>query len=44
MEINLYLYVNNFNFSSFKLHKPKLEVEMTDRLKNEVSTGYVSFL
>jgi hypothetical protein len=26
------------------LYKPKLEVEMTDRLKNEVSTGYVSFL
>ena len=34
----------DFNLSSFKLYKPKLEVEMTDRLKNEVSTGYVSFL
>ena len=27
-----------------KLYKPKKEVEMTDRLKHEVSTGYVSFL
>ena len=34
----------DFNLSSFKMYKPKQELEMTDRLKNEVSTGYVSFL
>jgi hypothetical protein len=32
------------NISQFNMYKPKKEVEMTDRLKNEVSTGYVSFL
>ena len=34
----------DFNLSSFRIYKPKQELEMTDRLKNEVSTGYVSFL
>ena len=36
-------HVGNMNESSYKIFKPKHELEMTDRLKNEVLTGYVSF-
>ena len=35
--------MNESNFSNYKIFKPKHELEMTDRLKNEVLTGYVSF-
>ena len=36
-------HVGNMNESNYKIFKPKHELEMTDRLKNEVLTGYVSF-
>ena len=35
--------MNERNFSNYKIFKPKPELEMTDKLKNEVLTGYVSF-
>ena len=34
---------NEYNALSYKLYKPKKSYDMSDRLKNEVSTGYVSF-
>ena len=38
-----YEHFDESNLLSFKMHKPKKEMEMTDRLKQEVSTGVVSF-
>lgn len=35
---------NESNSTSYRKFVPKKEFEMTDRMKTEVSTGYISFL
>ena len=33
-----------YNVLSYKLYKPKHTYDMSDRMKQEINTGYVSFL
>ena len=40
-----FMYDNKeYNVLSYKLHKPKNNFDMSDRMKQEINTGYVSFL